>query len=194
MSLLVVILLLALFRVHLLMALGQFLVVKEVSPRVDLIHPLGWTGTARIDHAIRMYKEGHGDRLYLTGNTDNLQFSVQSYSELAYKYLSKFDIPRSAVFMGPSTSSTYEEVVGLRRLLFRHPDLGSVMAVSSPYHMRRIKLTLENVLPERVEKAYVPVPWEDSRFSRRWWAHEASAAMVITEYIKLAYYYFNYFL
>ncbi|MFW6421224.1 MAG: YdcF family protein [Candidatus Bipolaricaulota bacterium] len=184
--------LVVLFYHPILVGIGQFLVVNQELRESDLIHPLGWSRTERVDYAAQLYQKGWGDRLYFTGNDESLPFSLDDYGELVTRYVQRAGVPSSAILTGPSTVSTYAEALAFSRLLERREDLSSALVVSSPFHMRRTRMSYRSVAPEGKRLTFVHVPWDQSENTREWWRDEDSAAMVISEYVKLVYYFFKY--
>lgn len=181
-----------LFRYEILIGIGQFLVIENPLEQAQIIQALGWTGTERIDHAIKLYKRGWGNKLYFTGNGEALPFAFNNFGEVATAYADSQGVPEESVISSPSTASTYEEAVALKRLIYQNHDIQSVIIVSSPFHMRRVRMIFRKVLPDKIKTIFHPVPWSESKYARRWWSTEDSTAMVINEYIKLVYYYFKY--
>jgi hypothetical protein len=75
----------------------------------------------------------------------------------------------------------------------RQADTLDIALVSHPYHMRRIKmLVARNMdLPIRIHMLPVPLCGCANRFARarKWWRDEEDASFVISELIKIAYYF-----
>lgn len=88
----------------------------------------------RIKHALTLYNEGRVRVVVFTGGTgrgDN-----RSEAEVARAYALKRGIPATAVLTETESRSTWENLVGAKRLLDLH-GLRRVLLVSDPLHMRR---------------------------------------------------------
>ena len=73
------------------------------------------------------------------------------------------------------------------RTFMRRHGYRSVIAVSSPYHMRRVRATLEHLFPEPdIDVRYTPHSSEVG--TKDWWHREKDLIEVTNEYLKLAYY------
>lgn len=188
-SLLLVFTLLFFFRVPILTSVGQFLVIQEPLEEVGVIHPLAGD-KERILYGVSLYQQGYGELILFTGG-DRSPFDP--YMETIATYAQKQDIPQEAIRTAPATS-TFEESVALKRLTWQKSDVGKAMVVSSPFHMRRVKMIFNEVMPDDVELVFRHVPWKESAYKKRWWKTEDGILMVITEYIKLPYYIFKYVL
>jgi hypothetical protein len=55
---------------------------------------------------------------------------------------------------------TMAEIAALAAWCERNPDVQSVLVVSSGYHLRRVRMCAEALLPKRVRCAFVPTPGE----------------------------------
>lgn len=98
--------------------------------------------------------------------------------------LVKKGVPPSSIHVLPEPArSTVDEAMAARRI-----DLGrtrTLLVVSSPYHVRRVKLIFRDVLPQArvivTANPYEPYP-------RRWWTDQDVARNVVLEPIKIAFY------
>jgi len=110
----------------------------------------------------------------------------------------KFDMSRVTVV--DTCKNTYSEVVTLCRWIDRKNETGFKTAVSplrvgvisGPYHMRRIKMMIDKIHPERdIVFYYLPVPldrysWTDAMF-RSWW-NSPVYNVVTSEFLKIIYF------
>lgn len=86
---------------------------------------------------------------------------------------------------------TWSEVRALADWLTDHPDVKSVLMVSSAYHLRRVRLCCLALLPERVEFRLIAAKARASDPQREsWWRHQNGRAVVIPEIFKLLFYWF----
>jgi len=171
------------FRESLLLGLGSFLIVRDNLRPADLIHPLGG-GFDRLDYAVKLYKQGYGKRIFITGDDDAIEYR---------KYVISKDVPGRNLLPDESkATTTYEEALELKQFIDRDPSIKSVIVVSNPYQMRRARWIFEKVLGDQVDLQFTPVPFEMARYKKMWWADAKSRTSVISEYFKLPYYYVRY--
>ena len=185
--------LLILITLHaqILSSIGGFLVVQEGLTNASIIQAMGWSRTERVNYAITLFKDDYANYLYFAGNDEGLPFSFEDYGEVVREYAANFDVPQKAIIVGPSTASTFEEAMSLRRLMINDERYNSALIISSPYHMKRVKLTYQKIFPDNINLTFHHVPWNKSVNKKEWWKDEDSAAMVVLEYVKLAYYFFK---
>lgn len=188
-SLVLITALVFLLRVEILSAFGALLVVNEPIDTSDVIQAPGGSN-ARIDYAVKLYEEGLSNRLFFSGSERVIPPTQSPYSKLVYRYVGDKGVPDSVIHVSPA-SSTYEDATALRTFLFQK-DLKSAIVVSSPYHMRRVRMTFNKVISDDIKLAFHPVPWEMSNLKKKWWTDESSIDFVISEYIKLGYYFVRY--
>lgn len=175
----------------LLLAVGDWLVVRDELEPADVIHVLA-SGEQRTDRAIEVYKQGYAPRILFTGGWCP---SVQANTgELAKARAVEHGVPADAIIADePHVHNTYDEALRLRELLGQGPPpIHSVIVVSDPYHMRRAQWVFRRVLGASVHVQMAPVSWETSGCQRRWWTDPKSLWYVASEYVKLVYYYARY--
>lgn len=194
MGVVVMVALLILARVPILLGIGRFLIIQDELRSADLIHVLGGE-VDRIDYAVQLYKAGVGRKLFFTGGRIEIPLVDTTYSRLAQQYAIAKGVRSEDVLPHESrATSTYEEALELKAFLESGVQVKSVIIVSSPYHMRRARWTFTKVLGDRVTFQFAPVPFEMSRHKQRWWMDEWSLNLVLTEYLKIPFYYVNYLL
>ncbi len=104
----------------------------------------------------------------------------QLYEEI----LVRKGVPKDRIRVhGSGFVSTVEEVVAARGL-----SLGprrTLLVVTSPYHVRRVKMIFRSVLPQ-VRVIVVADPREP--YPRRWWTNQDVARNVVLETLKIAFF------
>jgi uncharacterized SAM-binding protein YcdF (DUF218 family) len=82
--------------------------------------------------------------------------------------------------------ATHEEAI-IAGGMMEHLGISTAILVSSPHHMRRIKLIAERVFGERATVCYVPTRYEtpDAGF---WLFENYKRKIVLTEYAKIAWF------
>jgi uncharacterized SAM-binding protein YcdF (DUF218 family) len=146
----------------------------------------------RTAYAIQLYQQGYGEQIFFTGGwciSHNL-YHGQHGKDLALEQ----GVPSEAIAIDDSdVTSTYSEAVRLKEYIASSlVPVHSVIVVSDPYHMRRVRWTYRRVLGDEIRLQMAPVPFELSPYQRQWWIDEASRQYVWDEYLKLAYYYARY--
>jgi uncharacterized SAM-binding protein YcdF (DUF218 family) len=154
----------------------------EPAPERDAEGIVALTGgAARISDAIELLAAGRGRRLLITGV--NPQTHSGELAHLAPHYERLFgcciDLDHSAV-------NTIGNAVETRRWT-RARGFHSLLVVTSAYHMPRAIAELAHELPD-VTLIEFPVLTEKQR-AEPWWSNEATARLVIMEYLKFLYAY-----
>ena len=174
-----------------LLAIGNFLVIKDDLQPADVIHVIAG-GDYRTDYAIKLYQQGYGKQIFFTGGWCQRHnfFHGQHGKALAAKQ----GIPISAIAIDDSeVKSTYSEVVRLKEYIAQNQmRIRSVIVVSDPHHMWRARWTYKNVIDGSISIQMAPVPFGLSPFQRSWWTDTLSRRMVREEYMKILYYYARY--
>lgn len=89
---------------------------------------------ARIDHAIKLYKEGRVDKVILTGGFGkDAQFAE---SEVAYNYCVKNGIPERDLYKETKSKTTQQNIIQAKAIMKLH-GLDSALLVSDPWHLKR---------------------------------------------------------
>ncbi len=97
---------------------------------------------ARLDHAYDLYREGMALRVVVTGGQS--PGDDESEATVSRRYLESRGVPRKAITVRPegrSTSASMESVADWAR----EKKIESVLLVSDPFHMGRIRLEARRV-------------------------------------------------
>jgi uncharacterized SAM-binding protein YcdF (DUF218 family) len=125
---------------------------------------------------------------------------LSDYKNGFSRILRKDNFDMSKVMTIDTCSSTRSEINVINEWLKSHQNsIGSgskysVGLVSSPYHMRRIRMMIHrNIHQKNVTFYYLPVPldrynWNPSMF-RNWWESEVISKVVISELQKIVYFF-----
>ncbi len=153
----------------------------------DAIVVLGGDNGNRALRALELYRAGYATTIVLTGLERGKGTPPPRLTWRA-EYLVARGVPRSALRFEVESRNSYEEATNVFTLM-RKRGWHRVIAVSDPPHMRRLAWTwarvfegsgLEFVLVSSAADWWVP---------GRWWRDELSGSFVITEYIKIVYYF-----
>lgn len=175
-----------------LMAIGDFLVISDTLKPADVIHVVSGADY-RTDYAVRLYNQHLGRQIFFTGGwcVYHGYYHGEHGSERARAYGVEL---QSIAFDESPVTSTYAEASRLKEFteLSGTPAVRSVIVISDPYHMRRVRWTYRKVLGDQVAIELAPVPFVMTPYQRRWWEDPASRQYVQSEYIKLVYYFARY--
>src|SRR5262249_5805578 len=136
-------------------------------------------GALRVKDAIELLAAGRGQRLLITGVNPTTHSA--ELARLAPRYGRLFscciDLDHTAV-------NTIGNAIETRRWA-RARGFRSLLVVTSAYHMPRAIAELSHELPD-VTLIEFPV-WTERQRSEPWWSNEATARLVISEYLKFVY-------
>lgn len=171
--------------------IGDFLVLEDRLRKVDLIHVFSGSSW-RTEYAINLFKKGFSDRVFFTGGW--CEGTNEITSICSEKLALAAGIPSDKIIIdNTNIDCVYEEAERLKALIENSPSsIRSVIVISDPYHMRRVRWTCRRVLGSRVKLVMAPVPFEMTEFSAYWWRNSDSRAAVRNEYVKLVYYLLRY--
>jgi uncharacterized SAM-binding protein YcdF (DUF218 family) len=174
-----------------LLAIGDFLVVRDELQPADVIHVISGPDD-RTDYAIQLYQQGYARQIFFTGGW--CSFHNYYHGQHGRERALEQGVPPEAIAIDDSVvTSTYAEVVQLNDFITHSQILvRSVIVVSDPHHMRRARWTYRQVLGDQVRIRMAPVPFDRSPYQRRWWTDEGSRGYVKSEYLKIVYYYARY--
>lgn len=179
------------FRRQILLGIGNYLIVEDPLSPVDVIHVIAGDDY-RTDYAIQLYRQGYAKYIFFTGGwcTFHGYYHGVHGRQLALEQ----GVPAEAVaYDDASVTSTFSETLLLKAWIERSRlPIHSVMVVSDPFHMRRVRWTNRFILGKGIDIVMAPVPFEQTPFKRLWWTDESSRNYVRSEYIKSVYYFFRY--
>lgn len=172
---------------------ANVLIVEDTLRPADLIAVFAGNQGNRASHAAELYKRGLAPRVLVTGELTASSIEIYYHkrvtgAELSAKVLMDQGVPQNAVIVIPKGTSTYEEAQAIKQLM-EGRGYHSVIAVSSPYHMRRVRATMSHLLRSTdLQVQYSPEKSGDFE-AGEWWTREKDLIEVTNEYFKLAYYY-----
>lgn len=194
-SVLLPLVILWIFKIPVLKAVGGYLRDPDTpSGRYDVAFVLSGNAYDRSTEAARLYKSGLFTKIVCTGSgipkvlraTD----CAATEAELSAYILRKNGIPDSVITILNDGTSTREEGLIIKEYAERQ-NLSKLLIISSINHTRRIRKTLNNVLPDRLE--FTIAGADDTSYDEvYWWTSEEGLIAVNNEYIKLIYYIITY--
>jgi uncharacterized SAM-binding protein YcdF (DUF218 family) len=161
---------------------ARWLVVRDPPRKVDAAIVLaGDPQYERTRTAARLVLAGDARLLIVTGGEPGPGDSAGSLRDAAIA----FGVPPERIRMERVSHSTREALLAVRPILARE-GARSVVLVTSPYHQRRTYWTARRALDG---VRILNWPAEPSFWSpESWWRDAFSRRIVVSEYLKLAYY------
>ncbi len=177
--------------VGLLLSAGYWLPVQEDPKPADAIVVLGGSFTRPI-YAADLYLQGLAPKV-LISNTfrplderklDEIGVPYPREVDVYKEVLEKLGVPSDVISpFGPGNMSTAQEGKELRALFAGDPK--SLLVVTSPYHVRRTRMILEDQLPG-MQVQVVGTPYDP--FEKHWWNNRENALQLVTETTKFIFY------
>lgn len=126
------------------------LVDNDIIINSDAIIILEGDGLSRINHAIRLYKEGFADKIIFSGGIVNYDYGSYPFNE-ALPIFSLAQIPTTAIIYENISTNTREQAVEVIKLCLKN-NWHKIILVASHYHQYRAYLTfLKEILELKYE-------------------------------------------
>jgi uncharacterized SAM-binding protein YcdF (DUF218 family) len=151
--------------------LGTWLVAADLPEKADVIVCLG--GVERVKKSAALFHQGLAPLIILTVSRTK-------------KPLTDLGVPENRIILAPGPTTTYEEALAVAPILDRL-NCRSVLVVSDPFHLRRVRWTFTHVLANQSVKlifASSDFPWKEEG----WWKDEQEKFFVYSELTKIGYY------
>ena len=193
--LLIIVVLLVFFIRH----AGENLVVSHDFDSADMIMVLLGPIPDRVLQAADLYHQGVAPKIVFCNDHHPGSFQLAEHgiflentADIAKNTLLQLGVPDSVIHVfDQATASTQDEAIVLRDHLKGHPEIRSVVLVTSSYHSKRTY----RIFSKAVSRGGLDVQIYTSDnpytnfYQRRWWRDRPSAAMVLLEYLKLLNFY-----
>ena len=167
---------------------GYWLEAPGQAPApADAIVVLGGNDGDRALRALALYRDRYAPTIVLTGLEHGNSAPPANLTWRA-EFLIARGVPKSALRFEVYSENSYEEAANVLALM-RKQGWRRVIAVSDPPHMRRLAWTWKRVFEGTGLQYLLVASAADWWVPGRWWRDEHSGAFVISEYIKLAYYF-----
>ena len=138
---------------------------------------------ARFREGVSLYKQGYARYLVVSGAAyDNGTSNADVMRELAVER----GIPEAAILEEPLGEDTWGNAVYTRQVLEAR-GLHSAILVTSPYHVRRAKMTFDAAYAGSGIQLSVHAAPDSEWRKLSWWQHPDTRRLTITELQKLAY-------
>lgn len=148
---------------------------------------------ARFVYAAELYRQGYAPQIYVSKPArlrsyeilDELQVPFPRLEDVYRAILVRKGVSEQHIhYLGESLLSTAEEARAMRELQAAS-NRKSLLIVTSPYHVRRVKMVFHDALPG-VAIVVVATPYE--RFPAKWWTDQDTARNVLLEVAKIVFY------
>lgn len=170
---------------------GHFLATTNTPSQADAIVVLGGNcgDYPRVEHALRLFNQGYAPSVVFSGGTMQSAGLACSSAQLSLEAAQQLGLPTEATIIADGAQSTYDEAVNLRRLVQQH-GWHSLIVVTSLFHTRRAGRTFRTLLPDTA--IYLSAAPDPRYNAGRWWQTEDGLIAVITEVLKLGFYWVKY--
>ena len=127
---------------QILLAIGNFLVIRDELQPADAIHVIAGDDY-RTDYGIELYKKGYGKLIFFTGGW--CIFHHYYHGQHGKERSINQGVPIDAIAIDESkVTSTYSEAVRFKEFVAQsRVPIKSIIVVSDPYHMRRSRWTYQ---------------------------------------------------
>jgi hypothetical protein len=153
----------------------------------------------RKEYAVKLFSEGWAPRLLLSV----ARFDVRRFSQLALPR--QVDLPKMAAKLSPTDRhffvliegeqtlvwtipwarfGTLREILALRTWLGEHPEIASLLLITSGFHLKRVRMCCRSVLPNHVQVDFVGTSSE-----AKWWEDMRLFRQVLAEAVKVPFYF-----
>ena len=108
-------------------------------------------GGDRIWQAINLYHLGKVDHILISGNNGFLTDDKLDEAVQFKKVLVENGIPDSAILVENVSKNTYQNAIESKKIIDKHPEINSVLLITSALHMPRSKACFEKAGFENLE-------------------------------------------
>ena len=164
---------------------GYILDTPQPAPRKSdaIVVISGDEQLARFAEGVNLYQQGFGSYLVFSGAAyDNGTSNADVMRDLAVQR----GIPEAAILEEPQGEDTWGNAVYTRQVLEDH-GLQSAILVTSPYHLRRAKMTFDAAYTGSGIELMVHAAPDSQWRKQSWWQQAETRRLTITELQKLAY-------
>lgn len=170
---------------------ASLLVEEDPLRSADLIVVLSGSIPDRPRYAADLFHQGLAPRVLCASSQvpDLLKATgrAMTQAEISAAVLRAEGVPDAAILVVNRSTSTYEEL-RLVRDTMRAQGWKRAILVSSPTHLRRIRITWDRLTPHGGLEAILRATPYASFHRDAWWRYERDLIAVQNEYLKIAYY------
>ncbi len=137
---------------HALVAIWDFLSIYNEPVQADAIFAFGSSLVATAEHAAFLYNKGYAPVIVISGSSGPLSrfvFEGRSESEVFFEICVRAGVQEQAILIESRATHTGENIqFGMQALRDAGYDPKRLLAVSWPYHMRRVLASFKKAEPE----------------------------------------------
>jgi len=175
----------------LLRAMARWLDIGERPHRADYIMVLNGDEATRPFAAAALFKAGWAQKVLVAEVTPTPAVSdliIPPYHEINRQVLIKRGVPAEDIILLPgAANSTHDEAKALAVFLEDHPST-LVLVVTDNYHTRRSRWAFARALEGRAgQVSFISANTEELHLDY-WWKYELGLVMILSEYLKFAFY------
>lgn len=175
---------------------GRFLVKEDEPEKSDVILILMGSISDRVLYAADLYQKGYAPKIIMVEESmgaykllEERGVRIISNSAQCKNALSGLGVPSDAITIIPGDAvSTQQEAFYIREYLKTHPEIRSLLLVTSKDHSRRSSMIFRKALKRSSLKTSLiicPSPYTDYS-GTYWWMHKEEIQTVLEEYLKMA--------
>jgi len=169
----------------------RYLIFKTVPVKSDVvILLLGSINKGRAEEAYRLINEGYAGTLFIPAQKKNFDTSDNATLSTYIKRLSKQNwlSPKREIKLNYQfQENTHLEMIAAKSMM-DSANFTSAIFVSSPYHLRRIKIIADKVFTGKAyQLSFIP-SYHVEKDEPLWWVSRNAVAMVVSEYLKIAWF------
>lgn len=174
---------------------GQWLVRHDALHAADALLILTGSTGDRAQYAADLYHSGHAPLLFVVHDHESGKeyfaargIYLPNAAEITRDLLVQLKVPDSVIILLPAQArSTKDEAQAMMAYLEQHPEIRTLLLVSSASHTRRSMIIFNNSFNHQglqINLISAPSPYNGFN-AKRWWSSRESAKDVFNEYTKL---------
>ncbi|KAF0219927.1 MAG: hypothetical protein FD174_1651 [Geobacteraceae bacterium] len=171
----------------------HYLTCSDVPQKSDaVVLFIGPESEARLNEARELIRAGYARYLVIPAYGETLQITTNGMREVASKKLllkSETLTTRKAAYYKKYYEDTHVEALEAKRMMDEH-GLRSAILVSSPYHMRRIKLIGSRVFGRSLYSLTLAPTRFQASYTVADWLNKERRETIFSEYLKMGWYLF----
>ena len=177
--------------IYCLLNLGSVLLLSTDLEKSDAIVVFSGDNGVRTEVGVELLKEGYGEYLILSGGK---VYDDVTMAELMKNHAIKLGVDENKILIDDKSLTTYENAEFTKEIMEEN-NFNSLIVVTSDYHTRRSKLTMEKSLEDTLidgqNVEVIVTPSKEEEFNIKWWTSGNSILLIISEYLKLIGYWIN---
>ena len=169
----------------------RYLILTTPPVKSDVVVLLlGSINKERAEEAHRLINEGYAGTLFVPAQKKNFNISDNANLSGYIKRLSKqnwLNPKREIKLNYQFQENTHLEIIAAKSMM-DSANFTSAIFVSSPYHLRRIKIIADKVFTGKsYQLSFIP-SYHVEKDEPLWWINRNAVAMVVSEYLKIAWF------